>query len=121
MISLEVPRPNQPIEHTSYVACPDAELHCTPRENLAWHQLQKRKEELERKQRKELTVSDVGPPRIMLNDKGPENFIRSTDQKKARPQDLKHTRLDSELLLNILAEKFKAYKYWSLKRLKEET
>jgi transcription initiation factor TFIIF subunit beta len=73
-----------------------------------------------KKARKDLTVTDVGPPRIMLSDRG-DNFLRLAETKKTRPSDNKYTRIESDLLLNILAEKFRTYRFYSLRRLKEET
>jgi transcription initiation factor TFIIF subunit beta len=106
-------------KQTAFVAAPEHEVHCTPRENAEWYKLQNRKEDLAKSVRKDLTVTDVG--RMLDMDRMSDRFLRVAEQKKTRPQDLKFSRLESDVLLNLLAQKFKQYKYWSLRRLKEET
>jgi transcription initiation factor TFIIF subunit beta len=50
-----------------------------------------------------------------------QNFIRTGEVKKHRPQENKAARISEGELLDMLANLFKEYKFWPLKRLKERT
>jgi transcription initiation factor TFIIF subunit beta len=57
----------------------------------------------------------------MVNTRFTDDFLRVVEAKKPRAQDNKALRLEESQLIELLAEKFRMYKYWSLKSLKEAT
>jgi transcription initiation factor TFIIF subunit beta len=107
-------------EHTEYVAAPDHEVHCTPRENEEWQGLQARKDALERSKRKETLLTMIEAKDMAMSSVA-NDFLRVAEARKPRSQEAKALRLDENALTDILADKFKQYKFWPLKRLKEET
>jgi len=103
------------------VAAPINEVRCVARETEETVRLRRQKAEMEKKARKDLTLSEVGGSRDLLRNKFSDAFIRNTDVRKIRPPEQKYSRLASDVLLSLLAEKFRQYRFWSLRRLKEET
>jgi transcription initiation factor TFIIF subunit beta len=106
------------------VAAPDHEVHCTPRENDEWASLQARKAALERAKRPD-TLLTVIEGRDLAMSTVASDFLRVAEAarrpKGAAAHEHKAMRLDEPLLLDILEEKFRQYRFWPLKRLREET
>jgi transcription initiation factor TFIIF subunit beta len=107
-------------EHTSYVAAPDHEVQCTPRENEEWHRLQTRKETLARSGKKDTVLIDVNTAEILASGISNRNFLNPSQPSKPRPQDIRYQRLEESVLMDELAKCFQRFKYWHLRKLKEE-
>jgi transcription initiation factor TFIIF subunit beta len=106
------------------VAAPDHEVHCTPRENDEWATLQAHKDALERAKRPD-TLLTVVEGRDLAMSTVASDFLRVAEGPKrakgAAAHESKALRLDESVLLDILADKFRQYRFWPLKRLREET
>jgi transcription initiation factor TFIIF subunit beta len=111
-------------EHTEYVAAPDHEVHCTPRENEEWQSLQARKAALERAKRPETLLTHIGAKDLAMSTVA-SDFLRVAEAARrprgAGAHESKALRLDETVLLDILADKFRQYRFWPLRRLREET
>ena len=105
-------------EHTSYVSAPSNEMHCNPRENEEWHELQRRKEAMLRSRRQDTRVTNIETTDPLMRRE--EEFLRIGENKKPRHVENKYQRIDEAELLDMLARKFKDYRFWPLKALKEE-
>jgi transcription initiation factor TFIIF subunit beta len=102
------------------VTAPINQVRCVARETEETVRLRNQKGELEKAARKDLILSEFDGSRNLSSRKGPNNFIRNTDARKIRPHDQKYSRLDADILSKLLVDKFRQYKLWSLRRLKED-
>ena len=80
-------------EHTSFAALPDHEVHCSPRENEEWHRLQTKKQAMADAARREVLLQPSLPMHEVANiggyNRDAQNFIRTGEVKKHRPQENK--------------------------------
>jgi transcription initiation factor TFIIF subunit beta len=102
------------------VAAPDHEVQCTPRENEEWHRLQTRKEALARSGKKDTVLMDVNTAEMLASGINNRNFLNPSQAPKPRPQDIRYQRLEESVLMDELAKCFQRFKYWHLRKLKEE-
>jgi transcription initiation factor TFIIF subunit beta len=108
------------IEHTAFVAAPDHEVHCTPRETPEWERLQARKEAIKRQGIKEMRVEDINVQQTFTRtDLQGDRFIKASDIKKPRTAGNKYQRMEEEDLINHLAQCFREFRFWTIKALQD--
>jgi transcription initiation factor TFIIF subunit beta len=105
------------LEHTAYVAAPEEEVQCHPRENDEWFAIQARKEEYTRANRPTLARTTIDPK----EDKPDyDSFLRINDvTKKPRKTENKYQRIDEAALISMLQECFARHPFWPIRALKE--
>lgn len=110
-------------KHTTYAGKPYKESLAIPRETPEWYRIQAEKQRLEEEAKASKSQMDIKEMNAVetATRKAFSNFIVTDGKKKARPQENKATRVAEDVLLDMLAARFKEYKYWPMSALRQRT